>query len=314
MTDGNGKNSASHAFIFIAACNYDAPWSGLGASPPAAQWSKFQSYLSHRCNSKTTAERIRYTKQYLQVLTSGDAQELLEITPEKRLNVLKALSSYARFTGRYNEFLDIRKRYGFKWQDATAEKKAIFENLFIDESTKNLQAMMHWVRQVRRTYPDTLGNILLFSCMVGLRSSECLESIKLIKNQEKFREYYDRDKKMLLHARFPALFSRRTKHAFVSVVDDEIVEIAQNSMPRSYGAIQMQLERDGFDMRLSYTRKIFSTYLHQHANVPHLLIDALQGRISSGNLFLNNYFRPDDSYKDKVLQAVHQLKREIEAQ
>ncbi len=63
-------------------------------------------------------------------------------------------------------------------------------------------------------------------------------------------------------------------------------------------------------MQMKYTRKIFASYLRKMVIQPEV-IDLLRGRVPN-SVFVRHYFTPTGDYRDKVLQAVHQLQREIE--
>jgi hypothetical protein len=62
-------------------------------------WNQFQQFLLQRTNTKTTGERIRYSKQFVSVLQTGDASPLLQLRPDKRIHVMKGLASLSRFLG-----------------------------------------------------------------------------------------------------------------------------------------------------------------------------------------------------------------------
>jgi len=63
-------------------------------------------------------------------------------------------------------------------------------------------------------------------------------------------------------------------------------------------------------MRIKYCRKIFASYLRQSGIEPEI-IDMLSGRVGK-SIFLRHYYRPSLSYKDKVLQCLNELKKEVE--
>jgi hypothetical protein len=62
-----------------------------------------------------------------------------------------------------------------------------------------------------------------------MRGIECIESIRLIKNSMLLveGEHYDPVRQMLQHYKFPHIFIRCTKTIYISVVDREILGIAQ---------------------------------------------------------------------------------------
>ncbi len=200
MTDGNGKNSASHAFIFIAACNYDAPWSGFGfcddhrdgsdeddddrcrliitsgnndaAAYDNINWERFHQFLLTHMNQKTANDRLRYARQFYHVFQTGNAYQLLLLTPEKRLHVMKSLSSLSRFLGCYDIWLQLKQQYNLKWAIEGSTLRS-FELMF-DES-RSINKMMEWVRYAMSWLPDNQANTLLFAVLTGLRPSEAID-------------------------------------------------------------------------------------------------------------------------------------------
>jgi hypothetical protein len=61
---------------------------------------------------------MRYAKQYASTLSPiGDkvSNELLQLSPDKRIHAMKALSCLAKFTGKYEQWQQIRRRYNLTW-------------------------------------------------------------------------------------------------------------------------------------------------------------------------------------------------------
>lgn len=63
-------------------------------------------------------------------------------------------------------------------------------------------------------------------------------------------------------------------------------------------------------MHIKYARKIYASWLKQYG-IETEIIDALQGRIGK-SIFLKHYMTPHSSYKERVLDAVSKLQKEIE--
>jgi intergrase/recombinase len=92
-------------------------------------------------------------------------------------------------------------------------------------------------------------------------------------------------------------------------VNDEIVGIARRIGNTTINALKMQSRRTCLSMRLKYCRKIYASWLHR-CGISSDLIDMLQGRIGK-NIFLKDYLTPTANYKDKGLDVVSQLQKEI---
>jgi len=79
--------------------------------PPPIDWQQFHQFLQQRMTAKTAEDRLRYAKQFCSILQNGDAHSLLSAPPNKRIHVMKALSSLARFTGRSDVWQQMRTKY-----------------------------------------------------------------------------------------------------------------------------------------------------------------------------------------------------------
>jgi intergrase/recombinase len=256
----------------------------------------------------TAEDRLRYAKQYGRVLETGNAAGLLSLQPDKRIHAMKALSNLAKFTGKYDVWLQLRQRYNLKWSTGT-EKLDAFERFFDDNKT--LDTMLQGLRQVRQELPKSYSDFFVFCTLTGLRASECVNCIRIIKDADSFKTYYNENRQCLEHFRFAKIFIRRTKAAYISLVDKEILEIAQNctSIP-SYNALKKALRHRSLDMQLKYCRKIYASYL-RHKGIESEVVDLLQGRVPK-SVFARHYFTPSLTYRDRVLECLYKLKQEIE--
>jgi hypothetical protein len=137
---------------------------------------------------KTAEDRLRYSKQYGKVLETSNAADLISLQPDKRIHVMKALSNLAKFAGKYDVWLQIRQRYNLKWSTGT-EKLDAFERFFDD--SKTLDTMLQWLCQAIQELPKSYGDFFIFCTLTGLRASECIACIELIKNPDSFKTYYN---------------------------------------------------------------------------------------------------------------------------
>lgn len=102
----------------------------------------------------------------------------------------------------------------------------------------------------------------MFNTLTGLRPDEAQKSIWLIKTKE--NEYADIDRGILKHYQFPVVFLRQTKNAYVSVINEQILEIATNTPNREtyYNSLRKRISiNNSFDMNMYYCRKVFGTFL-----------------------------------------------------
>jgi hypothetical protein len=132
---------------------------GWRASPPVLphhviDWKGFEAYLLQRRNKMTTGDKLRYAKQYASVLSSGLPEDLLQLTGEKRLHVMKTLSSLSKFTGQYDKWLQLRQHYNLKWANENANLQS-FER-FINEGL-NYDIMLQGIKEMISKTPRSHG-------------------------------------------------------------------------------------------------------------------------------------------------------------
>ena len=143
--------------------------------------------------------------------------------------------------------------------------------------------------------------------ITGLRPIEVSKCISIMHSN--LDTYWNREKGILEHYKFPNEFIRELRKVFISLVDKSLIELAKNCPVNvSYNALKLMLKRKGLDMNMCYCRKVFATYL-RNEGVESEIIDLLQGRISS-SVFVRHYYRPDISKFDQIrakLTKLHNL-------
>lgn len=218
---------------------------------------------------------------------------------------MKALSSLARYTGAQSDWLAIRQRYGLQWSTGT-EKIDAFTRFFDD--SKDLDTMMGWLKEALQVLPARYANFFLFCTLTGMRASEAVEAVRLLHSSS--TSYYNPEKQVLQHYRFPDIFIRRTKAIYISIVNDEIIDIARKiDKTPTLNSLKMALKHRHLSMQLKYCRKIYASWLHR-CGISSDLIDMLQGRIGK-KIFLKHYLTPSADYKAQVLQALEQLQCQL---
>ncbi len=281
----------------------------FGIPNPVIDWQQFYSFLLQRMTPKTAEDRLRYAKRYASVLTSPHARDdLLQPSSNNRIHVMKAISALARYIGQSDNWLAVRKQYGLQWSTGT-EKIDAFTRFFDD--SKSLDTMLEWLREALQVLPKAYANFFLFCTLTGLRASECAEAVRLINDSHCALTYYNPKQMILQHYRFPDIFIRRTKAVYISIVDKEILAIAQSikSTPITLNGLKMQSKHRHLSMKVKYCRKIYASWLHKYG-ISSDLIDMLQGRIGK-NIFLKHYLTPSADYKAQVLQALEKLQQQL---
>jgi hypothetical protein len=274
-------------------------------------WQQFHNFLLQRMTPKTVEDRLRYAKQYASVFPDGSSsiEDLLQLSPNKRIHIMKALSCLAKFTGQVEQWLAIRQRYNLTWSTGT-EKIDAFTRFFNDEVT--LDTLIQWLIEALHQLPAHFANVFLFCSLTGMRATECLASIKLIKEIENVERYYDSKNHVLRHYLFADTFIRRTKALYISIIDDEILEIARkiDKIP-TLNTLKTASRRRNLRMKLKYCRKIHASWLRQNGHIEAEIVDLLQGRVPK-SVFLRHYLTPNGDYKQKILASVVKLKAELE--
>ena len=80
-------------------------------------------------------------------------------------------------------------------------------------------------------------------------------------NEGKIAEYYNGTFNLLQHFKFPKLFIRKTKNAYITFIRPILLKEICKSSPVSYTAIRKRLERCNVKMRFNVLRDIFGTTL-----------------------------------------------------
>jgi Archaeal phage integrase len=269
----------------------------------------FENYLKTQ-KKRNVRQIICYAQRYAAVLETGDATALVNLSSGAvRRHAMEALTALSKYAGCYDRWQQIYKRYSLKWTDGNESLQAM-QRFFNDEL--NFDSMLRKVKEMIAKTPVQIGQIIKFACLTGLRPTEAIESVRLL-NRHPVANYYNPQRQALEHFRFPEIFLRQTKKAYISFVSPEILQTAStigDAIP-SYNAIRRACYNNGrgkCDMR--FCRKIFASWLHS-CGIQSEIIDFLQGRVSK-SVFTRHYLTPNADYRDKVLQALHKLRLELE--
>lgn len=162
-----------------------------------------------------------------------------------------------------------------------------------------------------------MGNTIKFACLVGLRPSEVLESVRLLNSSQRGINYYNPDRQALEHFRFPEIFLRQTKKAYISFVSPSMISEITNNLKfqiiakvSTYNAIRLTCQRKGIKCDFRYTRKIFASWLRQEGGIQPEVVDMLQGRVSQ-SVLTRHYLTPSNDLKDRVLSSLSKLSSKL---
>jgi Archaeal phage integrase len=298
--------------------DYDEAITAAAAAPNLCQgfsvllddsfWTNYKEYLVRNFNRHTAKCRLIYARGYSYVLNELNASSILSLTGEKRIHIMKALATLSKYLGYYDEWKNIIQRYQLKWSNENTVET--FNNvMMIDE--QNYSSMIEWLKNCYSKLRSSYGNILLFNTLTGLRPDEACKAIEIIQTEED--NYVRKDLMILEHYKFPDIFIRRTKKAYISILTDSILDLVKQSANCGYNALRLAVKRKKLDMNMAYCRKIFATYLRTHG-VEQEIIDLLQGRAPK-SVFARHYFKPNfTDEKQKVTVCLENLCREIKSE
>ena len=128
---------------------------------------------------------------------------------------MSALASLSKFQGRYDKWLAIRHYYNLKWSSGNNSLQAL-ERFF--NPTLNLDDMIARIREMIRVLPAHMSEVVKFAVITGLRPSEDIEAVKILNSGNPGLGYYNQERQCLEHFRFPNVFLRATKKAYLSFI------------------------------------------------------------------------------------------------
>jgi hypothetical protein len=268
-------------------------------------WVGYKQYLAKNFSKTTAKARLSYSIKYYKVLTIGDASEIMVLSFDKRIHIMKALATFSKFLGCYDQWKKIVEKYQLRWADSgngagSAKGLEVFQNIY---GKNNFTEMISQLKVSYSRLDEKYSSVLLYCTLTGLRPAEACSSLCLLK--ERKEDYLAKDNKLLEHFRFPSVFLRRTKNAYISIVSESLLELGAHSSPVSYNSLRLALRRKQIKMNVSICRKIFATFL-RNQGVEQEMIDLLQGRIPK-SVFVRHYYRPDMSKFDDIREKLTKL-------
>jgi hypothetical protein len=198
----------------------------------------------------TIKQTKNYAKKYGHILYSENCSEIMTLSPRNRHHAMSALANLAKFHGQYDRFQQLKQSYNLKWSSGQ-ESLQSFNRFFNPQLS--LESMLQQIAKMVSKAPGIMGQIIKFACLTGLRPAEAVESVRLINDNEEFAKYYNPELQALEHFRFPSVFLRQTKKAYLSFVTPEtlnMVRYTESSIIPTYNAIRLTCRRKGVHMEL----------------------------------------------------------------
>jgi hypothetical protein len=146
---------------------------------------------------------------------NGDLSILKTLPDGQRLNAMKALSAYAKFSGSYEQYKRLIKAFGLKW--SVNNDDIIISRLLKYSSNSETQSeLFDWIQKVRSQIP-AFKIFMDFIIATGLRLDEVINSYKLIvdlSRKENFVNITILKDRFLSTSVFKEIFIRKTKKTF----------------------------------------------------------------------------------------------------
>jgi len=220
---------------------------------------------------------------------------------------MAGLANLAKFKGVYNNWKQLRENSGLKWES----KHSL--DIVLDIINSPLRDIIEWLKEAVSKLPKQYATVLVFNALTGLRVHEGINACKLLTDlneKNKLDTYLNRELLMLEHFRFPQLFLRRCKNAYISLVTPELLQLVLDSKPKiEYAALDTKLNRLGLPSRSKQLRKYYGTILRDV--LPTEAIDFLEGRVSS-SVFARYYYKPFlADVRNKVMKVIEPLQWEL---
>jgi intergrase/recombinase len=246
----------------------------------------YREYLDEKYSRQYACLMFGYIRKHYQCFLNPN--ELLKIPASIRSNVLKAMVCFSKYASCYEDYKSKLKNSGIKW----VTNDSAFTS-FLRIVNNNHSDLGQWYSEMQNVLRENEKLFLRFVLVTGLRKSEAVKSVTLvIKLQEEGKlDSYFKDG-ILEHFRFPELFFRKTKMAYISIAPEDLASKITQSKPVSYFAMRKRIVTHKQRVRIKELRSYFATYLRQHGILAEY-IDLLQGRIPK-NVFARHYLKVED--------------------
>jgi hypothetical protein len=181
----------------------------------------------------------------------------MTLSSSNRKHALSALAALSKYQGRYDQYLQLKQRYSLRWTSTSSVQS--LQRFFNPDLT--FDVMLSKVKEMIRLLPEPMALVIKHAVLTGLRSAEAVESVRLLNDISSIRSgrqqqmYYNPERQTLEHFRFPDMFLRQTKKAFISYITlDNLQPIAKmgGKIP-TWNAIRLACRRMKLNMNMSFT-------------------------------------------------------------
>lgn len=112
-------------------------------------WKGYREYLTNLNKSNREIQnKLSYGKTYCYILETGNAQDLMKVSNGCRVHAMRALSTLSRYTGCYEKWMNIVRRYQLRWKNGDYNSLNSFKNIFGIEhgGEQSFSLMMNWIK------------------------------------------------------------------------------------------------------------------------------------------------------------------------
>ena len=221
---------------------------------------------------------------------------------------MSSLANLSKYLGVYDQWRALIKKYDLKWGSRSSLET------FISILNTNIEDIKKWLIAVVKGLPKEYATVEVFLALTGLRPTEGINALNLIDSlleTNRLDNYLNEELLMLEHFRYPKIFLRGCKNAYLSFITESLLDLILDIKPRiKYATLDTRINRLGFSNKTKYLRKLYATILRNNG-IPSEVIDILQGRISS-SIFLRFYYKPFlKEIREKVMVAIEPLEKKV---
>jgi intergrase/recombinase len=212
----------------------------------------------------------------------------LETMTTTQTVTMKSLIVLSKYLGIHKQFSRTLKEYQIK----THRPNAL--SAFLRMLNTSERDTLSWLRNEAMPHlRDNEKTWIRYLLLSGLRTSESIDSFNLIielARQNKLSQYYNSEIGCLQHFKFPKLFIRGTKNAYITFMTEDLLNEIAHSQPLTYTQIRKRLERVHIKMRCNELRDLFGTTLVNNG-VLEMEQNLVCGRIPV-SIFIRHYWSP----------------------
>ena len=192
-------------------------------------WKSYTQWYLQNHNKNTLGYALNYARKYADVLADPlSMHRRTSLSKAKKRMTMIALANLSKYLGIYEHWRSIVKNAGLKW-----EKKNALDTL-INILNTDITKVEEWLKSIIPKLSTKYSMQLMYNTLTGLRPTEgCMSCTLLVELSEKedLDKYLDRDLMMLQHFRFPKLFLRGSKNAYISFIPESLLQLVLEHKP-----------------------------------------------------------------------------------